>query len=400
MLVFTLLMPFNGLVVSYSIGLIFLIWLSGPGFGNVCGLFRHGKKHWWILSFSLLYLLYLAGLAYTKNLSYAREDMQTKLSLLLFPLMLSMTDDGIFDTKKIHTLLRTFISGVFLCTLTCLVHAFIQYFASHSKMVFYYTNLSWFQHTTYLSMYIGFTITLLFYFLLLNRMSKMIKVLIILLIVYFSVFIVLLSSKAGILTLSLVMLVMAFYLLFFRRRVILGISLIGSVVLFFLLASFLFPTVYSRIERTRKAIENFDSGIRNSEESTDVRLLIWTSAVEIIREHPLSGVGTGDVKDALLEKYNEKGMTDAFSHRLNAHNQFLQTGIAIGIAGMTVLIGMFILALIYAIKNRNIVYLLFLGINAVNFLFESILETQNGVVFYAFFNAFLFYKIKELRWPE
>jgi O-antigen ligase len=122
--------------------------------------------------------------------------------------------------------------------------------------------------------------------------------------------------------------------------------------------------------------------------------------VEIIREHPLSGVGTGDVKDALLEKYNEKGMTDAFSHRLNAHNQFLQTGIAIGIAGMTVLIGMFILALIYAIKNRNIVYLLFLGINAVNFLFESILETQNGVVFYAFFNAFLFYKIKELRWPE
>jgi O-antigen ligase len=101
-------------------------------------------------------------------------------------------------------------------------------------------------------------------------------------------------------------------------------------------------------------------------------------------------VGTGDVKDALYVKYAEKGMDAALDKKLNVHCQYLQTFVALGIAGFAILVLMLILPGILAVKRKDKLYLLFLCIFALNILVESMFETQAGVVFYAFFNAFLF----------
>jgi len=101
-------------------------------------------------------------------------------------------------------------------------------------------------------------------------------------------------------------------------------------------------------------------------------------------------VGTGDVEDALVKKYQEKGISMAAEQRLNAHNQYIQTYLAIGLPGFLILALMLFLPAWQAFRRYNLVYFLFLSIMAFNFIFESMLEAQSGVVFYAFFNVFLF----------
>ena len=109
----------------------------------------------------------------------------------------------------------------------------------------------------------------------------------------------------------------------------------------------------------------------------------------MISENLLVGVGTGDAKDALMKEYTKRGMTGAIEHDLNAHNEFYQVFVAIGIIGFVLLLSNLYFPLIFAFKNGNLVYLLFLIIIILNFLPESMLETQAGVMFFAFFNSLL-----------
>lgn len=132
-------------------------------------------------------------------------------------------------------------------------------------------------------------------------------------------------------------------------------------------------------------------------ESSKVRLLIWQTSAEIIKDNFLFGVGTGDVKDVLMSKYKEKGLTGAYKENLNAHNQFLQTFIALGLPGILLLLASFVFPFILAIKTRNYIYLAFLIIVFINFLTESMLETIAGVMFYAFFNSLLIVNIHRIE---
>ena len=109
------------------------------------------------------------------------------------------------------------------------------------------------------------------------------------------------------------------------------------------------------------------------------------------------GVGTGDVKDVLLQKYQEKGITNAYLLRLNAHNQYLQTTIALGILGLLVVLGCLFLPLYEALRQKNILVFLFILIVAFNLLVESMFERQAGIVFYSFFNALLFFWMRVMK---
>jgi hypothetical protein len=104
----------------------------------------------------------------------------------------------------------------------------------------------------------------------------------------------------------------------------------------------------------------------------------------------IGGTGTGSANDALMEHYQTHGMTVAFKEHLNSHNQYLQTFITLGIGGFIGLLVMLFFPLSHAISNRNLLYAGFIFIFALNIFVESMLETQAGNLFFAFFNALLF----------
>ena len=80
-------------------------------------------------------------------------------------------------------------------------------------------------------------------------------------------------------------------------------------------------------------------------------------------------------------------------YELNAHNQFSDTIIAVGIIGLLLLLGFFIMPFYLWIKNKNfdIVFFSLLFIIAFNCLFESVFERQMGIMFFTFFYFLLFH---------
>ena len=152
------------------------------------------------------------------------------------------------------------------------------------------------------------------------------------------------------------------------------------------------PGVFNRIQTSWNLImQQSDPIDPTSVESTAERVLVWEQAIELIKEHPLLGVGTGDVKDALVEKYVLSGLEGVESEKLNAHNQFLQSFAALGLFGFLSLALGLLLPAVMAIKRGNSVFFIFIVIIIINALTESILEVQAGVVFYAFFNSFFMF---------
>jgi O-antigen ligase len=99
------------------------------------------------------------------------------------------------------------------------------------------------------------------------------------------------------------------------------------------------------------------------------------------------------VIQALIEIFKENNIKKALQLRSNAHNQFLQTFITLGIIGFLILSLSLILPAYYTFRHKHFLYLLFLIIVSINFLVESMLETQAGVVFYAFFNSIMFFML-------
>ena len=80
-------------------------------------------------------------------------------------------------------------------------------------------------------------------------------------------------------------------------------------------------------------------------------------------------------------------------HELNAHNQFSDTIIAVGLIGLILLISFYLSPIYLWFKNRNfdIVFFSLLLIIAFNSLFESIFERQMGIMFFVFFYFLLFH---------
>jgi hypothetical protein len=121
------------------------------------------------------------------------------------------------------------------------------------------------------------------------------------------------------------------------------------------------------------------------------RLEFWRAATGIIKQHPLLGVGTGDVKIAFADEYNQIHSSLTERWRLRSHNQWLEIGVAFGIIGML----WFGINLFYpAFKTKRIytyAYFVFWIILMISICTEDTLETQAGATFYAFFNAFFLF---------
>ncbi len=123
-----------------------------------------------------------------------------------------------------------------------------------------------------------------------------------------------------------------------------------------------------------------------------MRFLIWNSSLELIGKNIFFGVGTGDVQDELQKVYitnDYVSLTYWPNTRFNAHNQFFETTIAIGLIGLITFLASIFIAIKEANKTRNYLFLFFAIIFLASCITESMLERQNGVIFYAFFSSFL-----------
>ncbi|HEX7414953.1 MAG TPA: O-antigen ligase family protein, partial [Bacteroidia bacterium] len=144
---------------------------------------------------------------------------------------------------------------------------------------------------------------------------------------------------------------------------------------------FFIPQVKQRFIGASDALQanNID---KTSTESTAVRMLIWNEALQICKQHSLLGVSPGNANDALFEAYQKDGLTGAYNKKLNAHSQYFQITIGLGLIGLLSLLSLFIVPLF---ANKSKMVFLFVGITALNFLTESMFQAMAGCIFFGYF---------------
>jgi O-antigen ligase len=386
--------PVHNKLVPPIISLIGINWILELNFREKLRRIRSLAASKYLLSFGILYLLYMAGTLYSSQL-YTRMgaffNLEMKLSILVFPLLFTTIDFSSLKQDFRNKMLYAFVFGSLVSCILIFNKAVFKYFQSGSTDVFYYVQLSFPQHPSYLALFLTFAIAVLLVWVFRHLRGNALKRnLAIVLILVFQVFVVLISSKAGILSVFLTYALVIIYHLFPRgeNRITNSLVVIGLIVTF-LATLLLFPKSFSRFYAAESAVEN-EPDI-SSQDGSVARILVWQTAIEIIKKHPLTGVGTGDVEPELMKLYVQKNIQLAMDESLNAHNQYLQTFLALGIIGFLVLVAVFVIPGIFAFRNGQLLYLLFLVMFAFNLLVESMLERQAGVVFYGLINSYLFY---------
>lgn len=361
--------------------LFVLVWLMEGDLRRKLAAWIKNKYAW---LFVALYLSYLFGLLYTKNINHGLMDMEIKLSLFLFPIILSSEGEMNFTQQKWFGL--SFIAGAVLHSMFCLLYASWLYF-SQGIIQFTYMQFSRFVHPTYYSMYIDLAMVFMYYAITTKgkELTKKEKLFIYISAPFLLLVIILLESKMGQIITALLIVTMLLRYFLSNQSLFKAVAIVVTVLGLLVIG-------ISKISRFN-ALENVLSGEKvnvQSVESNQARILVWGAACEVIKSNPVLGYGTGDTT-ALMQQYEKDGMTGAHREKLNAHNQYLQTVVAVGIPGIVILLANLFIPIFTAIKRKQLVYLMFLLILCLNFLTESMLDQQAGTMFYGLFNSLLMF---------
>lgn len=195
------------------------------------------------------------------------------------------------------------------------------------------------------------------------------------------------EGRAGQLAFFVLLILLIFQ--YFRKNIGKGLLVVGiAVPLLFAGGYTLSPTFQQRMDAIHHEISIFD---RNPNTSIGLRLLFWRNSWEIIRSHPLTGVGTGDFQRA----YGWMNMK--FSPRMvvtdNPHNQYILVLCQFGLIGLAALLAIFFLQVRAALQSRDDLRRLRLALPV---LFLTIMLTESYLIvyetgfFFSLFSAVLF----------
>jgi O-antigen ligase len=374
-------LPFKFLAPTLTSVLV-LVWL-------VQGNFNERFKGVKILPISILisfYCLQLLGMLYTENIQAGVTALEVKMTLLFFPLIFASTSLSAMEVKSI---LRYFVYGCLFTALICILRSAILFFLHSDASWFFYEKFCWFMHPSYYSMYFTLVIGIVLMDIFYSDQNSFVVLKIALLL--FSFLIVLLSaSKMGILCTAILVLFSGITYFIRNGRLITVIVFIGALVFSMFILNKVFPESFSRFKNTLDVLNAKDID-KSTTESSGVRLLIWSAASDLMKENVLFGFGTGDANAELQKKYEAEGLTGALERKLNAHNQFIQSWLSHGLIGIVSLLLMIFLPLVpWKSCPSLIVYFVFLVF--LNFCVETMLLTQAGTMFFAFFLSLFYYK--------
>lgn len=343
--------------------------------------------------FPAFYLFHLAGLLWTCNFKYAGLDLGIKLPLAFVPLVVG----GVrLSERWWKNIILFFVLGCVCASLIMLSQAFIRFFSGAHVSVFFYAELSSvLMHPTYASMFINIGVLFCLYFLIFE-MNPVKCIQLITCSLFLLIMVILLSSRTAQVTAFLTILAFSIFLLFKHKA---NLFFKYGVVVCFLIALIAFQgskIFNNRYEQVVQAVhEPAKMETYFGYNGVTGRVEIWREILLEYQSYWFLGVGTGDVKDELLEIYRKYNFRYGLDKNLNAHNQYLQTWFALGIPGITLLLLALFLPIYRTIRCSDISLIFCLSVIILNALTESIIEREKGVLLIVFIISFMIYKPEE-----
>lgn len=199
------------------------------------------------------------------------------------------------------------------------------------------------------------------------------------------VFIAILSVRSTLIILiaMLVMFILLSYARLGKRTSItIALVIVGVIVL-----SFISPVTSNRFKGLMTRQFDF-SGY------TLDRFIIWTTAIEHVKSNPSSfviGGGTGSSATLMDGLYETKGISWGFEQKNNTHNQYLEFLLNTGFIGLAIFVLFLVNCAFQFHRSGNRIGFLFVVMFSLAMVSENYLDRQKGVAFFSLLLALLFF---------
>ena len=117
------------------------------------------------------------------------------------------------------------------------------------------------------------------------------------------------------------------------------------------------------------------------------KLLQWKSSITA-NNNLLIGNGIGDANKDIVESYLNFDLKKNAKREYNAHNQFIQSFVGMGLLGLLSLLFIFLYYLLFYYKKKEVVPAVILMLTFLLYQTESYLERHNGIVMMTFLVCF------------
>lgn len=369
----------------------------------VYGYFRKELTFRWSPVFTVMIVLYgsfLVGTFWSMDMNEAAKSMEYKLSFIVFPLLFSATPKEKLNTGQI---LRGWLIGLTIATLMGIGFGIAKYSETGVSSHLFTVFISPIHHPTYFSAFHAFTIVLIWW----AHWKKLdgfklwwVIPFTLLSIIYHGMML----SLAGVLFLMALISVMILIAIYrqWGRWILLAALVLTPVVSVYVLRNVPYiegewNSAYEQWDKFSDNPEAFMKGVEEPISGNEIRLILWTVSIWEIRDHPL-GIGTANTKVRLQQRLEEMGLFSLAKRKLDPHNQYLQTGVELGMAGIILILALVGISIWIAIRDRNTLLLVISLSLLFNCLFESMLQRQSGIVFYIFWMSLLcHYPLKYIK---
>ncbi|MBL7932752.1 MAG: O-antigen ligase family protein [Bacteroidia bacterium] len=399
-------LPFPILITNLAIWLLILNWLFESSLNEKFNALRTQPLALFFLAFFAWYAL---GLLYSDNLKQGSFELEKKLSFLVFPLILASAKTPI-SLREIRTIAKCFIISCLAATVICLVYAVQRNYQEghdlsyvynavfndiHLEGRYYYFNYWYFTnklfasalgiHPVYLAMYLVFS-SCLTVWLWLTSAARRHTATIVLFLLYNAIITVFLASRTQVLILFIVGLCFVFYFVYLRKKIL--VSILASVCFCLLAISIIWfnPILKERFIDSNKPGARFSEN-KYGEGGLSLRIYKWKYALNVISKNAVFGVGTGDAQDELQKEYLSQEFKIGYENNFNAHNQFLQTTLELGVFGLILFLFYLGLSVKQSYKKGLGIHIVFISLFFISCLTESMLEANKGIVFFTLFNS-------------
>lgn len=379
-------LPFPMAVANALIGLLLLAWLLSGHLGQKLKVV--GEKRLALL-FIGLFVIQVAGLLYTSNMKEGWFQIEKSLSLLLFPLIIFSSPN--LTPKQYRRVLFFFVLGCLIAMTSSLVWALYRRFVLQSltqvEINNFFIDLPRFHGLThvYFGLYLAlaFFITAYLYWEQPNR-GKWHFPIVTGVMIYLFAFMLFSTGTMAFIAFLFVSVVVGVWKIESKRLLLKNFLIV--IPLIFLGVFLLYKNTALGDRLHQRFSYSFDTIENNPYNYSATRMGPLKSSLSLLREEWLLGFGTGDVNDEMTGWYKENNL-----HLLsgfNSHNQYLGILLLVGIPGLFLYLLSLFYPLFLSFRFGLYLYASFLFLIISCSFSENLLESNKGIVFYAFFNSF------------
>lgn len=332
-----------------------------------------------VLIFTSLFFVLLLSITYSSNdLLFSIEK---KVSLLIFPVIISAST---LNSNFLRYSLASFVLGCVVLSVYSLVYTIQNNGSLDTEMTINAVGLS----HVYSSMYIVFSIVILMH--LINLQQRIyFKFIIGIILLFLLFFLFFFGGKMAIISLITLLFIGSVYFIIKNKnnRFVRVIILILPIALF-IISILNFDNVRSRFSYLVNKEHYFVGD--NAWSSIAVRFTVYACSYEIYKKSPVLGLGLGDVQHELDDCYKNRGFGTVVG--MNAHNQYIQLLLSSGVLGLLSFLVILTFSFLKAKQTEDTLLFSFTFIILMCCLTESILERQQGIMFYSYFGSLFYFK--------